>query len=76
MSDAQDGDVLAGFRERRAAHDHQHARLDCLDGPLHTDEWNAAEAWVVRMLSLTKPGGVVSVILPDQKVFTVKKPQA
>lgn len=37
-------------------------------------DWDAVEAWIERTYELTRPGGVVSMMLPDGKPFTARKP--
>jgi hypothetical protein len=36
-------------------------------------DWDAIEAWIGRSLSLLKPGGVLSLALPDGKAFVARK---
>lgn len=38
------------------------------------NDWSDVAVWIERSLALTKPGGVLSIILPDGKPFTVRKP--
>lgn len=53
-------DKLAELRERRAA--------------TPDAGWGDAEEWIGRALELIKPGGVLSVVLPDGKSFTARRP--
>jgi hypothetical protein len=53
-------DKLAELRERRAA--------------TPDADWGNAEEWVSRALELIKPGSVLSVVLPDGKPFTARRP--
>jgi len=57
-------DALSELRARREAHTEGTPEM-----------WDAAEVWITRSLALARPGGVVSVVLPDQKPFRVIKPQ-
>lgn len=35
--------------------------------------WTGIEEWVTRSFSLLRPGGVLSLVLPDGKPFTARK---
>jgi hypothetical protein len=62
MNDLPD-DVLMKLRDRRGAH---------LGGS--QAQWDDAETWVARSLALTRPGGIVSMVLPDGRPFNVRRP--
>lgn len=55
-------DKLAELRARREATPHL--------------GWDGVEPWIRQSLALLKPGGVTSLLMPDGKPFTVRKPTA
>lgn len=57
-------DILVKIRERRTA-----------DPGSTPAQWDAAEQWLARSLSLVRPGAVVSLIMPDGQPFAVKRPR-
>jgi hypothetical protein len=39
-------------------------------------DWNAVDAWIIHALRLIRPGGVLSVVLPDGEPFIARRAQA
>jgi len=39
-------------------------------------EWSGVEEWIEQSLLLARPGGVVSIVLPDGRPFVVRKEPA
>jgi hypothetical protein len=37
-------------------------------------QWDGVDEWLTRSYSLIRPGGVLSMVLPDGKPFAVRKP--
>jgi hypothetical protein len=62
MSDLPE-DIKTKLRERREA-----------DTGGDPEAWEAVEPWMARSLALVKPGGVVSVVLPDGMPFAARMP--
>jgi hypothetical protein len=60
MNAVKESDAAEEFEKRRQAH---------VGGD--PDAWDAAWVWVRRSLQLTRPGGVLSMVLPDGRPFIV-----
>lgn len=37
------------------------------------EDWSQAEQWIERSLELSRPGGIVSLVLPDGLPFVARK---
>lgn len=38
-------------------------------------DWEGVYEWVARAYDLTRPGGVIALVLPDRRPFTARKPR-